>query len=204
MWWAVIRLLRLASPGMQAFMTGNGCSSRVMSPKRLSSGLGGIETNGLTKIGRCPHERHLTPRLCSGRPDGMEAMKRRSFLGFLGGAAAAGPSMAKGAADIAMSDLRLAGSMYGDGSASAGYPITASGSASSWAKESLERFLGKTPDMIAYEKRGRSVHALEPDVASMRSLSMRAKVSMSRDRQYERATRQEHENLLGHIAGWWS
>lgn len=128
-------------------------------------------------------------------------MKRRAFLGFLGGAAVSGPTVAKAAA-ADMSSLALipgAGDMPDQ---PMGY-ASASGS-NSLAKEALKRFLGKTAEQIAYEKRHYHVAMLDPNVGSLRSVALRHKIEMSRAIGYAKRERLEEANLRGHIKGWWS
>lgn len=124
-------------------------------------------------------------------------MKRRAFLGFLGGAAVSGPTVAKAAAaDMTSLALPAVGSSF---------PPAVGGLASSdnsWAKNALKRLIGKTAEQIAYEKRDLHIGMLDPNVACLRSVALRHKIEMSRDITYVRRERLQETYLRGHIKGW--
>ena len=133
-------------------------------------------------------------------------MKRRAFLGFLGGAAVAGPTAAKSAAEMTMADLRAPGvslnSVMGDAPKSIGECDRDPVSVKEYAQSSLKKLLGKSARRIAFEKRTRWIDGLEPDVAGLRSVSLQHKIKMSRERAYDRAERIDEDTLRGRIAGW--
>lgn len=128
-------------------------------------------------------------------------MKRRAFLGFLGGAAVAGPQVAKSAADMTMADLRLPG-IAGNAMGSLGGPV-ASGPDTGWARSQLAKLVG----LSAKEREGRKMRywadGLSPDVAVLRSVALPRKIAMSKERQFEASLRNEKGYLEGIIAGWW-
>jgi len=133
-------------------------------------------------------------------------MRRRNFLGFLGGAAVAGPSAAKTAAGATMGDLSLL-------NAGAGWTSTLyHGSAGSmvsgpdqtgWARESLKRLLGRTAIERAMNKRRHSIHSLHPHYAACRSVSLVNKIRMSKDADFEREEALQKSYLQGVIDKLW-
>jgi len=136
-------------------------------------------------------------------------MKRRAFLGFLGGVAVAGPQAAKSAAEMTMADLNLPG--IGLLGGSGGYGALASAGDSSvrsynhvdWAKSSLKMLTGlKTPE-IERKKLEYHVHQLDPNIAALRSVALVSKIRVSRDAQFAQSQHRERSYLEGIIAGWW-
>lgn len=127
-------------------------------------------------------------------------MKRRAFLGFLGGAAASGPAMAKAAGEVTIADLSV-------GSYSSGgevlYASVSSKDDKSWAKSQLTHLLGKSAEQIAREKRDYYISSLDPDTASLRSVSLGGKIRMQKARSYEMNCKREEERYRGILAGWW-
>ncbi len=122
-------------------------------------------------------------------------MKRRNFLGFLGGAAVAGPGMAKAAASKMAEDLALrhGSSMLGgfNNLAPMGMGEVASGSGGSInaivrANDMLRKIMGMTAAERAKHKARMHVGALDPDLANYRSLSIGARMDMQRERNLER------------------
>jgi hypothetical protein len=117
-------------------------------------------------------------------------MKRRGFLGFLGGAAVAGPGMVKTAA-ASMSDMHLpginalaTGSGISGGIETAGMPYDdPSHQIERMARWNLARL---NPDWIRRKKQERWVDGLDPDLATYRSFSIGAKVRMQRERNFDR------------------
>ena len=130
-------------------------------------------------------------------------MKRRAFLGFLGGAAVAGPSVAKTAAQMTVADLSVGS--HGAQFAS-GYAVTGGNpsSQSSWAKEALKKMAGKSAQQIAYERRKYQIGHLDSGVASLRSVALRHKIQMTKNIAYERDQDMEKTWLQGQIKGWFS
>jgi hypothetical protein len=125
-------------------------------------------------------------------------MKRRGVLGFLGGAAVAGPSMAKQAIASGMEGLSL-GTFSGldkmAGYAVAGSMAQATGSDNydplEWPKRELADFLGRSAADLARERLETHVGQLDPDIACMQSIALQAKIRMQRDRTFERNRAQQ-------------
>jgi len=132
-------------------------------------------------------------------------MKRRGFLGFLGGAAIAGPSMAKQAVAATVADLNLAGLSGGipvpDYDGPVGQAIGGSG-AKEWAVARLAKLAIRTAEQHDYHRRSVRPNMLDPDIASYRSIALHQKIRMQRDRDYVRGLEQERASLQGAIAGW--
>lgn len=117
-------------------------------------------------------------------------MKRRGFLGFMGGAAVAGPAMVKEAAAKAAADLSLgkagmlAGSMGGL-APPGGLGPAVSGSLIDHlmrGRDMLKKLGAMTASDRARLKRRFDVYALDPDIASYRSIAMHAKIDWQRER----------------------
>jgi hypothetical protein len=131
-------------------------------------------------------------------------MKRRTFLGFLGGAAVAGPQAAKSAAEMTLADLHAPGvslnaTMGGIGAE----PKEDYGhSAKEYAKDKLKKLLGRSAKQVALERRTKWLDGLDPEVAGLRSVTLPNKIRMSRERAYDRAMRADRDTLLGRIEGW--
>ncbi|EHK57650.1 hypothetical protein [Allomesorhizobium alhagi] len=135
-------------------------------------------------------------------------MKRRAFLQFLGVGAAAGPSAVKSAAEMSMADLNMPGvGQYLGGKD--GEVDSAGDDACEVMSESrmqrttrrLERLIGKSDAQVAKEKRDQYVSALDPNVASLRSVSLTEKMRIQRLRQYERRRAIEIADYRGILAG---
>lgn len=121
-------------------------------------------------------------------------MKRRGFLGLMGGALAAGPSMAKEAVTQTMADLSVpgVGIPYGMG----GMPPGAQNAADPYNEREhlqgqLRKLLGKSAAEKLREKKTMGVNMLDPDLAAMRSFSLSARMRIQQDRNYERMLEQE-------------
>lgn len=125
-------------------------------------------------------------------------MKRRGFFGFAAGAAVAGPSIAKEAIGQIASGLEATSLGIGGEAANAlagGYGLV-SGTAQAQkgyfdpkgeALSALARLSGISASARERMKRTMThVSALDPDIASYRSLSLNAKIEMQRERQFER------------------
>lgn len=132
-------------------------------------------------------------------------MKRRAFFGLLGGAVVAGPQAAKSAAQMTLADVRLTSAGMGVPGSGYGSSIAATTvSNGSWASDALKRLIGKTAAQVDMEKRRQYVDALDPQIASLRSVALHRKVAMQRDVSYARSQDGEKGYLEGVIAGWWS
>lgn len=126
-------------------------------------------------------------------------MKRRGFLGFLGGAAVAGPGMVKGAAAQGMEAMNL-GQVSGlmGGMSTGGYysnetdPAPPSSSSAlpptdprHWVQRQLTDFLGQTAEDLWEQRLRTQVQSLDPDLAVNRSFSLSTKIRIQRDRNFE-------------------
>ena len=132
-------------------------------------------------------------------------MKRRAFLGFLGGAAVAGPQAAASAAQAAQAEFQgLQTGMGMQGWSAAGAQcIEPASSFEDWPKLKLARLLGMSKEAVDRERREMQLSGLDPDVACLHSVSLGRKIEMSRWRQYDRSRRRERSYLQGVIDGLW-
>src|SRR5690554_3619951 len=123
-------------------------------------------------------------------------MKRRGFLSFLGGAAVAGPSMAKSAVSTGIEGLSVGNaaglmqfapqpSYYGDSLATSSGELPPS-HPKHWVQRQLSDFMGATAEELREQRLRTRVHALDPDLATYRSYSLAAKMRIQRDRDFER------------------
>ena len=130
-------------------------------------------------------------------------MKRRGFLGFLGGAAVAGPGMVKEAAAQTLADLSVSG-VGGSlvGGLGYGVPSAQQTSMAPWAADRLAKLVGRTAAQHAFYKARTEVYKLVPDLAANRSMALHRKIGLQRDRDYERSLEGEHSSLEATIAGW--
>lgn len=128
-------------------------------------------------------------------------MKRRGFLGLLGGAVAAGPA---GVADavtpqaLKLRHLGIAGTLARVDEAS---PSDAG--RADWAKQRLKKLLGWGSEAREMRRRRYWLEGLEPDVAALRSVALSQKVRISRRIAFERDEAQQKTYLEGVIAGLW-
>lgn len=132
-------------------------------------------------------------------------MKRRKFLGFLGGAAVAGPAAAQTAATAAMSDLAIAGNIaYGGlGAPTMGMSISPEGGNHSWAKEQLKRLLGRSAVERSMRKQRHGIYSLDPHYAACRSISLVNKIRLSIEADFERNEARERTYYQGVIDRLW-
>lgn len=132
-------------------------------------------------------------------------MKRRGFLGLMGGAAVAGPAMAKEAVTklaqaSTLADLQLP-SALGQVAEAGGWArgLVAGGGTPfdhvTRAKKKLDLIRGFTADQRSALKAGQHVASLDPDLASYRSFSLAAKIDMQRGRIVDK--------LLSERKSWW-
>jgi hypothetical protein len=132
-------------------------------------------------------------------------MKRRGFLGFLGGAAVAGPSMAKQAVAATLSDMSVVALSGGALDQGLSQPVGGYGSSSShleWAASQLAKIGMRTAEQHAYHALRQPVVTLDPDLAGYRSMALHQKLSIQRDRNYWRSLEQERGYLQAMVAGW--
>lgn len=136
-------------------------------------------------------------------------MKRRGFLGMLGGAAVAGPAMAKEAA-VQLAGLATPGIGAGAGANLAGNIGFAAkgrtiGRDAEWdpladAKRDLARLLGKSASELAKERRAFNISALDPDLAVARSFSLDFKYRTQQSRMHARMVENERTWIERRIA----
>lgn len=135
-------------------------------------------------------------------------MKRRGFLGLIGGAAVAGPGMAKQAIASSLGDLSLAGVTSGAGnmlnaagsSIGGGYPVPGV-SPADYAREQLGKWLGRTAAQHAFHMKQMHVHQLDPDILAWRSIALHEKMRIQRVREYWRQFDGQKSWLEAQIAG---
>lgn len=133
-------------------------------------------------------------------------MIRRNFLKMVTGMVASGQQVAKTASAMTTADINL--KMLGLAGAAAqrdAGPSPASDPeyAKTWAAKRLAQLAMPGKRQRKMRKDRFWVDSLDPDVASLRSVSLGSKVRMSRDRQFERSERAERVYLKGIIAGLW-
>lgn len=132
-------------------------------------------------------------------------MKRRTFFGFMGGAAVAGPSMAKQAVTASLSDLGVGlSNPFGPSvPPSGGYEVAQSGGEVEYATRRLGIFrrLVGSREWLARRKREFQPYALDPDLARYRSFSLAAKIHIQRERDFKRWLDREANWLERRIAG---
>jgi hypothetical protein len=138
-------------------------------------------------------------------------MKRRGVLGLLGGAAVAGPSMAKQAVATGLEAMQVGGGMDATATGSPwatgrslgvdiGYEPPSPMDADHWLQVELREFLGMSDEE---KKRLRSelhVHALDPDLVANRSFSLSAKLRIQRDRDFARSMVNREQYIRRQIA----
>lgn len=132
-------------------------------------------------------------------------MKRRGFLGFMGGALAAGPSMAKQAA-VGIESLALPTIPYPEEAIEGwGGPAGLSTGEHDHLKWMRDRIAGLT-GMSAEERRDRmetmSVTQFDPDIAVNRSMALHAKVREQKRRNFEQSRGRELRHLNRELAEW--
>jgi hypothetical protein len=133
-------------------------------------------------------------------------MNRRGFLKFLpaaviGGkqaAAEAAEKLALGNAPIGGLGLMDADSSLGGGSYAANC-IGVSASSSEWAIKDLRRLID--PAWLAERRDEIRVQALDPDLATMKSMSLGVRMQMQKDRLLARHVERERTRLEKIIAG---
>lgn len=128
-------------------------------------------------------------------------MKRRGFLAFMGGAAVAGPGMAKQAATQTLADLSLApvvGDLVPTGDSIGG----SIGGSRDWQVRELAQLVGRSAAQHAFNQSRVEVTRLDPDLASYRSISLSAKIMIQRERTYWREFERNRTWLEKAIAGW--
>lgn len=131
-------------------------------------------------------------------------MKRRAFLGFLGGAVASGPAAAKTAAQMTLADLSPGPTAYLSNSLGESAQAPDDGE---WrvarATDRLKQILGMTDTARAMAKKRHYISALDPGIASLRSVTLHRKIEMSRAVDFERQQHNEKTYLEGFLARLW-
>ena len=133
-------------------------------------------------------------------------MKRRNFLSFLGGAAVAGPTAARAAAStIGMADLAPLGvNMLGSGSmGQAAVGAYDTYDHINYAKEGLKKLVGLSSIARERRKREHYFQGLDPDTASLRSISLTSKIKIAKERSFEAQERNQRSYFQGVIDGLW-
>lgn len=130
-------------------------------------------------------------------------MNRRSILRLLGGAAAAGPAAVSEAAE-ASSKLSLGGLAVPKPQETFSFKLYDSRDPREVAKNNLRaEFEEILPEVIERRRQRHSISALDPNVASLKSISLPNKIRMTRDIDFERSRERRRSDLEGAIAGWW-
>jgi hypothetical protein len=133
-------------------------------------------------------------------------VKRRGFLGFLGGAAVAGPSMVKQAASARIADLNVASLSGGIGLPPWGDAAPNSsigpGGDHAWEITRLTKLLSRSAEQHDWHRKRMMVQALDPDLGSYRSMALHHKIRQQRVRNYAREFDNERTGLEAAIAGW--
>lgn len=124
-------------------------------------------------------------------------MKRRSFLGLLGGAAASGPKVAA----ESMRDLEIPGVAFSD--ENNGIPaVLHSPQEKSWARKQLKKLVSRTDEERERKRRRTTVYNLDPDIHALRSVSIGRKMAMQRDINFRKEEEREREYLNDIIRGF--
>lgn len=126
-------------------------------------------------------------------------MNRRGFLKFLPAAVIGGKQAAAEAAEkLALGNVGALGSV--------GFPPSVgmihspdSSDSTTWARRNLTRLLD--PRWLEQRREQIGVAVLDPDLASMKSLSLSVRISMQKDRNFEREISRERSYLEKVIAG---
>lgn len=132
-------------------------------------------------------------------------MKRRGFLSFLGGAAVAGPAMAKqavvGIEAMALPTIPMHGPI-GDLVGGIGGPY-ASGDEydhAKWLRSRIAEVTGISDSQRRERMKDVIVTSLDPDLAANRSFSLAAKIDMQKRRNVDRQLDYQHRNFLRQLA----
>lgn len=133
-------------------------------------------------------------------------MRRRGVLGLLGGALAAGPSMAKEAVS-SIASMQVPGAI--EGAHQLGTIISESHNQSlgstpydhtAWLKDRLLELTGMTDEARRERMEGTWVQSLDPDLAVNRSFSLSTKVQIQKRRNFEKNLNSEKRSLMRQIA----
>lgn len=136
-------------------------------------------------------------------------MKRRNFLGLIGGAAVAGPSMAKQAVASGLEAAQVAGGFGNTAIGMAGSqvysgsPIADGISAynhGDWLRERIKELTGMSKAERRDRMAGMYVTTLDPDLAVNRSFSLSRKVIIQKERDFDRQLEQNKRSLKRELA----
>lgn len=143
---------------------------------------------------------------------GVRRLKRRGFLGVLGGAAVSGPAMAKQAvaqAAAGLDGLSLTGLGTTAGYVSVGDAVinTQTGNYGgveydhgNWLLEQLSKLTGLSDEDKAERMDRVYVQNLDPDLAVNRSYSLSAKLQIQKKRNYDRELKREIKDTRKYLA----
>lgn len=130
-------------------------------------------------------------------------MNRRSLLRFFGGAAVAGPAAVSQAAE-ASSKVSLSGLAVPKPHETFSLYTYNPRDPREVAEEAIrEEFEEIRQEVVERRRQRHSVNALDPNIASLRSVSLPNKIRMTRDIDFDRNRRRRRIDLEGIIAGWW-
>lgn len=123
---------------------------------------------------------------------------------MIGGAAVAGPGMAKQAVAASLGDTFLSG--VGGGALGWGELAPAPGISSAgggtWAIERMAKLALRSAAQHAFHIKRQHISSLDPDLAANRSMALQMKVRLQREREYWRQLEGERGYLEAQIAGW--
>lgn len=134
-------------------------------------------------------------------------MQRRSFLGFLGGAVASAPAMAK-TAITNMEILKFPGIVpkglgyFDEDPPTPGDYATDDDRAKKWAWRNLRALRKMNPWTRAFREKTFRMEALDPNTASLRSVSLGQKMRISRRIQVQAVFDFERQKYHAQIRGW--
>lgn len=127
-------------------------------------------------------------------------MKRRGFLGFIGGAAVAAPSMAKQAVAATLGDRAL-GYVSGGFGGIPSETLSLDGPQQPDMAEQLAKLVGRTMAQHREEIAKVHVHQFDPDIAEYRAVRLQSKIAMQRERDYWRQLEREKNWLQRVVKG---
>lgn len=133
-------------------------------------------------------------------------MKRRGFLGLMGGAVVAGPGMAKqAAASVGLESMALPSVPLSFDGPDPGYFGSTGQSIDEYDHgEYLKKEIARIVGLSAEERRERismqNISVIDPDLAANRSFSLAFKVQEQKRRNFERSLAREHGSLTRQLA----
>lgn len=128
---------------------------------------------------------------------------RRRFLKMFGVGVAAAPLAAHGIVNptAGATDLRALGVVM-EASVPATPDAYSMDNQTSALTTKLGRLLGRTAEQHAFFKRRMGVYGLDPDLAVNRSMALHMKMSIQRDRNYQRSLADDAGWFRKKLAGW--